>query len=251
MRNTLLTFALLVPVLMSCTETHPFEFSDDEILKLVYSDYKFPEGFYTEETDSGSFYYENTVSIKALNEREAVWIELSTNSRDTARYWSEQSALNSAYYRRLVSERETEKFFEFRRVWEQHPGDVILSRVHKRGYLDRSMYDSFNKGAVVGRYNVRPMTVGGVRELIEYLVFVNEYNNGSYKVLSSGCREEESFFLHTLTELIISYGDWGLNDRITVRRAYYRVDKSSGEIHYSTEEIQTLQGRANGGGLVP
>jgi len=251
MRNILFTFALLTMVLPGCTEKQPFEFSDDDILERVYSNYKFPEGFYTEETDSGSFYYENTISIKALNEREAVWIELSTNSRDTARHWSEQSALNSAYYRALVRERETEKFFEFRRMRETNPADVLLSRVHKRSYLDRSMYDSFKRGPVIGRYNVRPMRLPQVKELIEYLIFVKEYKNGSYKVLESECVEQEKFFVHTLTEMLISYGDWELRDQITLQGSRYTIDKNSGDITVSREVLRILEGRLNSGGVAP
>ncbi len=251
MIKTLFTFALLTMFCLSCSQKQPFEFNDDDILEKVYSNYKFPDGFYTEETDSGSIYYENTVSIKALDEREAVWIELSTNSVDTARQWSELSARYSAYYRTLVGERETEKFFEFRRVRETHPGDILLSRVHKRSYLDRSMYDSFKKGPVIGRYNTRPMRLPEVKELIEYLVFVSEYNNSSYKVLDSQCVEKETHFQHTLIEIRIVYGDWGLRDQITLRESRYTIDKESGDISVERKDIRTIEGRMNAGGVIP
>ncbi len=249
MRKFLIPFALITILFSGCTQNQPLAFSGDDILERVYSDYKFPEGFYTEETDSGSFYYENTISIKAPDEREAVWIELSTNSVDTARQWSELSARHSAYYRTLVGERETEKFFEFRRMRETNPADVLLSRVHKRSYLDRSMYDSFKKGPVIGRYTARPMRLPEVKELIEYLVFIREYKNGSYKVLDSQCKEEKTYFLHTLTEALVVYGDWGLRDQITLRISRYVIDKYSGEIRVRREVIRTIEGRMNSGGI--
>ena len=85
-----------------------------EIVKLAYDrQYKVPDNFYWEVDLDGSIYYENTVSISPIDLREHTWIELATNNRDSAFHWSEASSHYSAYYRELISEKETEKFFEF------------------------------------------------------------------------------------------------------------------------------------------
>ncbi len=50
---------------------------EEHILEAAYSkDFSYPVGFYHEVNDTGSPYYENTVSIKPINERQDIWIEL-------------------------------------------------------------------------------------------------------------------------------------------------------------------------------
>ena len=84
---------------------------DERILKLAYSkDYFYPTGFYHEIIDSGSIYYENTVSIKSITERDHIWIELHTNNKNEARVWSDKSNEYSSVNREIVSERETDKY---------------------------------------------------------------------------------------------------------------------------------------------
>ena len=88
---------------------------DNEIIEKAYSkDYLFPDDFNYEKNLSGSIYYENTVSIRTSND---VWIELHTNDKSQAKIWSEISSTTSAYYRDLILERETGKYFEFKRVY--------------------------------------------------------------------------------------------------------------------------------------
>ena len=102
-----------------CSEnlTEPVNLTDDELYNLAYSDWKWPDNFYSEDSLEGSIYYENTVSIKPLGERENIWIQLCTDNIDTAREWSELSNNYSSYYRELVSEKETEKYYEFKRIY--------------------------------------------------------------------------------------------------------------------------------------
>lgn len=114
--------------------------TDAEIVNKTYDvSYFFPADFTYEKYSEGSLYYENTVSTRT---NEAVSIELHTNDKAQARAWSETSSKRSSYYRDLVSERETEKYFEFKRVYARYPTDVLLSRVHKSSYfvplLDKS-----------------------------------------------------------------------------------------------------------------
>src|SRR6266446_7909691 len=105
------------PAFQDSTITTPDSLSltTSQIFQAVYSSYKFPKGFYEEDLQGGAIYYENSVSIKPLSQRQPHWFELSTNDRDQAFAWSESSAVNSAYYRQLQSETQTEKYFEFRR----------------------------------------------------------------------------------------------------------------------------------------
>lgn len=221
------------------------DYQDDKILSKAYSSYKIPEEFYQENLDDGSIYYNNTLSILPLEERTSSSIQLSTDNRDQAREWSELTSKNSSYYRKLVDESENEKYFQFKRVYEQNPSDIILSRVHKSAYLDRSMYDLFNPGNIIGKYTNKPYQIKEVKELIEYLWFVEHYNSSGRKVLNSSIQEESSRFVHLIEELKIIRGDWGIHDQIFVLESTYSVDKTTGEISYIEEKIKEIQGRSN------
>jgi hypothetical protein len=99
--------------------------TDEEILQLVYSTFKVPINFYQEDVGSAGIYYENTLSILPLDQRTGHASELSTNSHDQALAWSESSSVHSSYYRTLQSEMETYKYFQFRRLYQDHPTDVL------------------------------------------------------------------------------------------------------------------------------
>jgi len=251
MFTTKIKTLIFIIFLMSCStndDGHILDYSsyaDKDILDIVYSDYKFPENFYSENLNGGNIYYLNTLSIKSLGEREHSSIELCTNNRDIAFNWSELSSTYGSYYRDYVSEKETEKYFEFKRVYNQNPSDIILYRAHKCSYLDRTMYDYFNPGNVIGKYNQRPFQKEKITELIEYLVFVKNYDNGSYKVLRSYTLEKNDRFVHLIDELITYGGDWGVSDRIELWGTKYTVSKSSGSITVTKKLIKTIVGRMN------
>ena len=136
------------------------EFSDKDLRCAVYTDYKFPDGFYQEDLSlpdregKASIYYENTVSIDSSNK----WTEFCTNELSRAWTLSERSADSNSYYRRVVDTTITEKFFQFRRVSEQNPRDVLLSRVHKCSYFTPS--DSFHHASPVGPRDEGSATLG-------------------------------------------------------------------------------------------
>ncbi len=238
-------FSVFIFIILGCSDKIANVNEDEKILELVYSDYKYPQNFFIENLNGANIYYVNSLSITPLGERTSSSTELSTNNRDTAYYWSELTYLNSSYYRTFVDERETERYFEFKRVSEQNPHDVVLFRVHKSDYLDRSMYDSFNQGKIIGKYNGKSFEVDDIKELIEYLIFVKTYNDGSYKVLNSVCNEKDDKFVHTITEILIAYGDWGIRDEIKLYDTRYVVDKASRRISLEKKLIKTISGRDN------
>jgi hypothetical protein len=221
------------------------EITDENILRAVYSNYKFPQGFYKEDLKSGSPYYENTVSIRSLNDRSPQWFELSTNDRDQAFAWSESSSVYSAYYRKVESEREDEKYFEFRRVWQEHPSDILLSRVHKASYLDRSMYDRFNPGDTLAIFRKSDVDTSSVKELIEYLWFIGYNDMGGAKALCSRVVDLDSSVQYILYYTMVSYGDWGLCDKISVIRSVYSVIKQTGIITESKSVFRSITGKCN------
>jgi len=218
--------------------------SNNELYNLAYSAYKWPENFYQEDSLEGSLYYENTISIKPIDQRGNVWNQLCTNDIDTARHWSELSSNYSAYYRELVREKETEKFYEFKRVYSIRPNDIILSRIHKCSYLDRSMYDFLKKGKIIGIFNKNNFNQNDVKELIEYLWFVEHYDNGG-KVHLSITAKEDLEYIHYIYEIEIVHGDWGVKDIISYIKNTFYIKISNGEITHQTELIKQIEGKQN------
>lgn len=220
------------------TWTDPARWPDDKLRSFAYSTSAGHPDFYREDPDRGSPYYENTISTRREADK---WIELATDNRDSALAWSERSARTGAYYRDLVAETETEKYYEFRRVYAANPRDVILSRVHKSGYLDRSMFDRLHPSPVLGVYGPRPIDAARARELIEYM-WVNSRIVDFGRPLSRELTESATGFAE---EIYYSYtigGDWGLCDTIVLGRAVVSVDRTGGEITAEVEELREVTG---------
>jgi len=237
---------LTIFIFTSCKEniSNPdFPATEDEIYNLAYSNYKYPSNFYHDDSLGGSLYYENTISTTPLNNRSHSSIQLCTNNIDTAKHWSELSSNYSSYYRDLVSQRETEKYFEFKRVYSIHPSDVILSRVHKSSYLDRSMYDFFNPGNVIGVFKKNNFNQNDAKELIEYLWFTENYNNASSKVHRSIIETNNTYYNYYLFEIEITFGDYGMKDSISYIKHTFKININNGEITHEKELIKKIVGK--------
>jgi len=220
----------------------PTKPSDEYLIWFAYHGPQFPEGFYSEQVDEGSPYYVNTVSVTPQSAREAVWIELCTDSLEQAAEWSELSSRYSAYYRDVVSQRETEKYFEFKRVYAARSTDILLSRAHKCSYFDPSVRDLFLDPPTLGTLNKRPLVPSVVRELVEYLWFFRREGRGE-KVLYSATSEETGFYRHTIYSVGLGLGDWNMYDRISLRRHTYTIDAKQGEVlRTARETLRTVLG---------
>lgn len=215
---------------------------EEHILELAYSkDYSYPADFYHETHTTGSAYYENTVSIMPLNERQAIWIELNTNDRNEARIWSDKSNEYSSVNRAIISESETDKFFEFKRKNIQFSNDILLSRVHKSGYFQPAL-DKFSiSDTTIGKYNGE-MNLIKVKELIEYLWSAGTIDVSFSKVLESDIKEFNDYFEYYIQSISIIYGDFGIQDEIIVYDNFVRLDKSDRELIIKTLKVKTMQG---------
>jgi len=221
----------------------PTKPSDEYLIWFAYHGDRFPDGFYHEEVGEGAPYYLNTVSVAPTGAREPVWIELCTDDLEQAKEWSELSSRYSAYYRDLVSQRETEKYFEFKRVYSVRPTDILLSRAHKCSYYDASSRDLFLDPPTLGTLNKRPLVPSVARELIEYLWFFQREGPGE-KVLHSATTEAAGLYRHAIYSVRIVYGDWGMYDQISLRRFTYTVHATTGEVlRTARETLRTVQGR--------
>ena len=218
------------------------EIPDSTILRLGYSSSLAPDGFYVEDWEAGSIYYETTLSIAPEHLRQPPFYFLSTNARQQAYAWSESSSVHSAYYRELVSERETDRFYEFRRVYKQNPKDILLSRVHKLSYLDRSNFDYFAHASLIGRLNARPIDEATVRSLAEYLWFIDY--DGTRALASVPATRGDTVYC-ALYELRMGWGDWDMNDVAVLYRTVYAVSRSNGDVIRQRYELRRVVGRMN------
>lgn len=215
---------------------------EEHILELAYSkDYTYPIGFYHELIDTGSIYYENTVSIKPINQRQDICIELNTNDKNEARAWSNESNEYSSVNREIISESETEKFFEFKRENVKYAKDILLSRVHKTSYFQPVQNKFGVSDTTIGKYN-GDLNLTSVKELVEYLWSCGTMGVSYSKVLESEIKEYNDHFEYYIQAILIVYGDFDLYDEITVYDNLVKLNKSDRELIIKTNRVKTIQG---------
>ncbi len=203
---------------------------EEHILELAYSeDYTYPEGFYHEINYTGSPYYENTVSVMPVNERQDIWIELNTNDKNEAKLWSDQSNEYSSVNREIVSENESDKYFEFSRKNIQYSNDILLSRVHKSSYFQPVKNKFFESDTLIGKYNGE-LNIKSVKELVEYLWSCGTIGVSYSKVLESEIKEYNDHFEYYIQSIAIVYGDFGIRDEIIVNDYFVTLNKSDREL---------------------
>lgn len=239
------------------------KFTDEDVLDAVYSDYKTPNGFFVDTLERGekisdSVYYEGVLENNN-------WIFYCTKDINTAKQLVDKDIAD--YNRQdnrqdspdgvIIDTSENEKFFEFKTIENKKAFPdrkyYMRYRVFKCNYLsdlqsgmyykkDKSVSDNY-----IGIFAKRPVTTENVKELVEFLwysAFRNYITVGS-KVLSSFTEEDGNLIKHTIFETKTMHGDWGLCDQITLIKSIYTVNKNSGEIKLTEEEIKTLTGNCN------
>ena len=216
------------------------EFSDDELLNATYTDYRFPSDFYQENLGDTSLYYVNTISIDSVENGKS--IQLSTNSSEKAKDWSIKSTYENSEFKNGIN---NEKFFEFIRITNPQDNSIIKFRTHKSSYLTRDNYDFFNKSDTIGIFKKLNFTVDDTKNLIDYLWFVSNYNNGSKKILSSFAVDNQQIFEIHHYELYIVYGDFNLYDGITLINKVYEVERNTGVIKVKEAIIRKINGEYN------
>jgi hypothetical protein len=213
------------------------EYSDDEMINATYSTYKIPDNFYHEKLGDTSLYYVNTISVGNVENNK--WIELSTNSADTAREWSVKSSSINSVFAPVV---ENEKYFEYLRISNPADNQIIKFRTHKRSYFIRSSDDFLNNPDTIGTFNKLNFSGADAKEFIDYLWYTHDYDNASMKILSSYFEDSplEAVVYHY--GLFIGYGDRGVYDQIKLLKSDYSLDKETGIIVVKVTEIRTIKG---------
>ena len=242
MKNILYAL-LIIFVTFGCDKDKiPRTAEEEHILELAYSkDYSYPEGFYHEVNDMGSPYYENTVSIKPINDRQDICIELNTNDKNEARVWSDKSNEYSSVNRAIISESETDKFFEFTRKNIQYSNDILLSRVHKSSYFQPILNKLNVSDTLIGKYNSE-LNITSIKEFVEYLWSCGTIGVSYSKVLESEIKEYNDHFEYYIQSIVIVYGDFGISDEIIVHDNFVTLNKSDRELTIKTNEVKTIEG---------
>jgi Mg2+ and Co2+ transporter CorA len=242
MKNCLFA-VLLIVITTSCDKDKVIRTpEEDRILELAYSkDYIYPSSFYHEVNDTGSVYYENTVSIKSITDRDHIWIELNTNDKDEARLWSDKSNEYSSVNREIIDESETDKFFEFKRKNIIHAHDILLSRIHKASYFQPVLNKFSVSDSIIGKYNGE-LNQTSVKELVEYLWSCGTMDVSYSKVLETELKEYDECFEYYLQSILIVYGDFGMHDEINVYDNFVTLKKSDRNLIVKTNKVKTIQG---------
>jgi hypothetical protein len=220
-------------------ESDQTEFTDNELLNAAYSSFKIPQDFYYENLPDTSLYYVNTVSIDSLEKEK--WIELSTNSAEIALQWCERSSPESSVFMPGIA---NEKFIEFIRTYDPSANHIIKFRTHKESYFTRGNYDFLYRSDTIGIFKKQNFNGPDVKELIDYLWYTHEYN-GSLKVLSSYYEENQLNITVFHYELYIEYGDWDIDDHISLLKKTYILERETGIVRISEVVIRTIEGKSN------
>lgn len=237
----LLVFICYTIVGCEISQKDEYDASNPILIKAYSEDYKYPDGFYFETIDSGSIYYVNTISIKPLDERGHTWIELCTDDINEARTWSELTNQYSSVSRNLISERQTDKYFEFKWVNPLHNHDILLERVHKKSYYI-PLDDKLQITDTIGKIPQSSLQTTNRKELIEYL-WSSTTIGGLSKVLESDFQDTIGGNKHVIKSIVIIGGDFHLRDVIQVYENTFLISSSNGITTMRRKLIEEILGK--------
>ncbi len=189
-----------------------------------------PTDFHKEDYFEGNPYYENSI----VNDSQGGVFRrpVCVDDKKSALEHSERSSRESAYYRELVSEREIDKYFEFKRVYAKDKDDVILSRVYKCSYYD----------PIQNKLKVKPVTPNDVTEFTEMKWYENNYNRVGANVIYSNTSLVENYYLNTIYYTRSSFFEAGPHITVDLIKQDTRVSKVDGKIHISEQTVKSAAG---------
>jgi hypothetical protein len=240
---TVFLCCLVVGCEIQPTQKDDYDTSNPILVKAYSDNYKYPDGFYFETIDSGSVYYVNTVSILPLTQRRNVWIELCTDDVNEARTWSELTNQYSSETRKFISERQTEKYFEFKWINPIHKNDIVLNRVHKKSYFI-PLDDKLKITDTIGRIPQSNLQTTDRKQLIEYLWSSTILGDLS-KVLESDFLDTVNGNKHIIKSIVLVGGDFHVNDVVNVYENTFLINNSNGIITMRKRLLKEIIGRKN------
>lgn len=206
--------------------------SDDSLMRVAYSNFKYPDNFYRENLGDSNLYYVNTVSIDSLNGEK--WFELSTNHSNQAESWSFKSSPQDAPF---VNKTRNDKYYEF--VGSRG----IKFRTHNASYFTRNNVDLLNERDTIGAFRKPNFCGNDAKELIDYLWFVRNYNFFGSRVLVSDFENYSNEIVVHHFCLEVTSGDFGVPDKIFLYHKRYHVSKANGLIVKNEVLLKTISGK--------
>jgi hypothetical protein len=176
--------------------------------------------------------------------------ELCTDDWTEALAWSETLAQQAPTYLDLVSNEQTERYFELDRVPRGEPERYVRMRAYRCAYLDRSGADLNAPAEFAGGFNKRPLDSAALRELSEYLWHFTAYNNVDHAVLTSVPRTVTAGLAHVLTLATLERGAATQGcDRVTVHEQLHTVS-ATGELRRTETMLRQFAVRQQSGTIV-
>ncbi len=221
--------------------------SDENVLARVYeTSYKFPAGFYTDTLRTGSgvsdtfsflFDVEGQLCFRTYAEAEQKFLEANASQPQ----------------RKLAGHTENEMFYEFETLEKAPvaiPGSVdqysyyLRYRTLKCSYISQ-LDRSFEQGIYAG--DLASKKLG---ELVNFLWYIKNHDMGGAKVLHFVDSDASARFTRSIYETTLVYGDFGLDDKISLFRTDYKIDKATRGISIERTLLKEIKGRHNSGGVV-
>ncbi|MGE0528661.1 MAG: hypothetical protein AB7P49_16450 [Bdellovibrionales bacterium] len=213
--------------------------SDAEILKKVYEEsYKTPPGFYQDPAlkDPNRSLYFHQPGWYSREEKEAFklvedFLKKPSNIQD----------------RKVEETRKTNIYYDFRAgsIWYRiHNPDYFIPKGER---IDSAipLGQIEAKPALIGVLKLQPVTPDIAKELAEYLWLIRFYNLGGAKVLASVASKDGKEVVARIYTTQVVYGDFGLQDEITVCQETYRINPTTGAVTRSQEVVRRLTGKRN------
>ncbi len=257
MKNKILAIFLIFFLILFIAylfQAKKINYTEKEILNAVYSNYKTPKGFFKDTLKEGENIFDIPSYLRLREDNN--WIFYCTNDINTAKQKIDEKIEKNNY--NLININQNEKFFEFKTLKPESknfPNNkyYLSYRVYKCSYLSdlqHGMYykkDNFISDNYIGTFAKKTITKKNVKELIEFLWYsaFGNYNKRGAKVLGSFTEENTDSIKHIIFETRVGYGDWGIHDQIFLIKSIYTVDKNSGKIELTEENIKKLEGKAN------
>lgn len=218
---------------------NPFEMiSDDELEYIFKNASKYP-------TDMGIIngkVYGRVINSSTTKENA---IEVATEYFTDVRYQFSTNIVVDTYI-----DIETELFYGIYVKWEHDSAG-------KKSYYDEYVI-SFKKN--ICDYTPKRLHIGSelkiifktndlniIKYVMDYLYYNDTYNIEGFILLNSIIEENDNEYKYTFYEIETCYGDWGLQDQVSLVKNVFIINKESGEVSTTSEVIKTIY--IDGGGI--